>query len=80
MGMKQILSLHDINIILYIIAFLFQLNKNNSSCYGSVQFHLLIMGKVKIAIYCYVTTDISTKVLQKKCYLSSPLPGMQILA
>ena len=30
------------------------------------------MGKVEIGIYCYLTTDILTKVLQK-CSLSSPL-------
>ena len=31
------------------------------------------MGKVEIGIYCYLTADILTKVLQK-CSLSSPLP------
>ena len=35
--------------------------------------HRLIMGKVEIDIYCYLTADILTKVLQK-CSLISPLP------
>ena len=37
------------------------------------------MGKVKSEIYCYLTADILTKVLQK-CSLSSPLPSIWILS
>ena len=37
------------------------------------------MGKVEIGIYCYLTADILTKVLQK-CSLSIPLPVMWILS
>ena len=37
------------------------------------------MGKVEIGIYCYLTADILTKVLQK-CSLSSPLPTIWILS
>ena len=34
---------------------------------------------MEIGIYCYLTTDILTKVLQK-CSLSSPLPDIRILS
>ena len=37
------------------------------------------MGKVKIEIYCYLTADILTNVLQK-CFSSSPLLNIQILS
>ena len=33
------------------------------------------MGKLKIGLYCYLTADILTKVLQK-CSLSSPLSNI----
>ena len=36
--------------------------------------HWLIMGKVKIGIYCYLTADILTKFSQK-CSVSFPLPN-----
>ena len=36
------------------------------------------MGKLKVCLYCYLTADILTKVLQK-CSLSSPLPNIWIL-
>ena len=39
----------------------------------------LIMGKVKVGLYFYLTADILTKVLQK-CALSSPLPNILILS
>ena len=35
-------------------------------------------GTMKIGIYCYVTVDILTNVLQT-CYLSSPLPNVSFL-
>ena len=38
--------------------------------------HWLIMGKVEIGIYCYLTAD----TLTKKCSLSSPLPTIWILS
>ena len=37
------------------------------------------MRKVKTEIYCYLTADILTKVLQK-CSFSSPLPNLSILS
>ena len=37
------------------------------------------MGKVEIGIYCYLTVDILTKVLQK-CSLSRPLWSIWILS
>ena len=37
------------------------------------------MGKVKVGVYCYLTADILTKVLQK-CSLSSPLRNIRILS
>ena len=37
------------------------------------------MGKVEIGIYCYLTADILTKVLQK-CFLSIPLSSIWILS
>ena len=37
------------------------------------------MGKVETGIYCYLTADILTEVLQK-CSLSSPLPNRYILS
>ena len=37
------------------------------------------MGKVEIGIYCYLTADIMTKVLQK-CFLGSPLSNVWILS
>ena len=49
-----------------------QLDKN-SGCYGNLSCHRLIMGKMKIGIYCYLIEDILTKVVQK-CSLSGPLP------
>ena len=33
------------------------------------------MGKMKIAIYCYLIADISAKKFQK-CLLSGPLPNI----
>ena len=63
--------------ILTILLFLSQSDKN-SGCCGNYNCHWLIMGKVEIGIYCYLTTDILTKVLQK-CSLSSPLPTIWIL-
>ena len=41
--------------------------------------HWLIMGKVKVGIYCYLTADVLTEVLQK-WPLSSPLPDILILS
>ena len=40
--------------------------------------HRLIMGKVKIGIYCCLTADILTKVLQK-CSFRSPVPNLSVL-
>ena len=37
------------------------------------------MEKVKIGLYCYVTANILTIILQK-CFLSSPLPNISFLA
>ena len=37
------------------------------------------LGKVEIGLYCYLTADILTKVLQK-CSLSSPLPNVCIVS
>ena len=37
------------------------------------------MGKVEISIYCYLTADILTKVLQK-CSMGNPLPTVWILS
>ena len=37
--------------------------------------HWLIMGKMKTGIYCYLTVDILTKLLQK-CFLNGPLPNI----
>ena len=42
-------------------------------------FHRLIMGKVKVGLYFYLTADILAKGLQK-CSLSSPLPNTLILS
>ena len=42
-------------------------------------FHRLIMGKVKVGLYLYLTVDILTKVF-RKCSLSSPLPNTWILS
>ena len=39
---------------------------------ATYSFHWLIMRKMKIGIYCYLRSDILTKVLEK-CSLSSPL-------
>ena len=44
----------------------------NSGCYGNLR--VSIYG-----IYCYLTADILTKVLQK-CSLSSPLPNVSVLS
>ena len=46
---------------------------------ATYSFHWLIMGKVEIGIYCYLTVDILTKVL-RKCSLSSPLWSIWILS
>ena len=46
---------------------------------NTVAIDLIIMGKMKISIYCYVTADILTNVLQK-CSLSSPLPNVLFLS
>ena len=45
---------------------------------ATYNFHRLIMGKVKVGLYFYLTVDILTKVFQK-CSLSSPLPNRWIL-
>ena len=42
-------------------------------------FHRLIMGKVKVGLYFYLTADSLTKVLQK-CALSNSLPNIWILS
>ena len=42
-------------------------------------FHWLILGKVKIGLYCFVTADIFTNILQK-CPLNSPLPNISFLS
>ena len=46
---------------------------------ATYSFHWLIMEKVEIGIYCYLTVDILTKALQK-CSLSSPLWSIWILS
>ena len=42
-------------------------------------FHRLIMGKLKVCLYFYLTADILTKVLHK-CSLSSHLPNVWFLS
>ena len=44
-------------------------------CFATSCFHWLIMGKMKIGIYCYPIAGILAKVLQK-CSLKSPLPSI----
>ena len=56
-GMKQVLCKHDADIILYI-----------NCVFAPIRF----WGKLEIAFYCFVTTDISTKVFPNK-FLNSPL-------
>ena len=46
---------------------------------ATYSFHWLIMGKMELDIYCYLTVDILTKVLQK-CSLSSPLWSIWIFS
>ena len=46
---------------------------------ATYSFHILIMGKVKVALYFYLIADILTKKFQK-CSLSSPLPNIWILS
>ena len=46
---------------------------------ATYNFHTLIMGKVKVGLYFYLTADILTKVFQK-CSLSSLLPNKWILS
>ena len=46
---------------------------------ATYNFHRLIMGKVKVGLYFYLTADILTKVFQK-CSLSSPLPNIWVLS
>ena len=41
-------------------------------------FHRLIMGKMKVGLYCYLIADILSKDLQR-CSSSSPLPNIWIL-
>ena len=46
---------------------------------ATYSFHLLIMGKVKIGIYCYLIADILTKVSQKVS-LGGPLQNISFLS
>ena len=45
------------------------------SLWQLIIFHRLIVGKVKVDLYFYLTADILTKIIQK-CSLSSPLPNI----
>ena len=46
---------------------------------ATLNFHRLIMGKMKIDIFCYFTADILTKFFWK-CLLSGPLPNIYFLS
>ena len=60
-------------------SFLSQSDKN-SGCYGNLQLPLTYNGgKMKNVIYCHLTADVLTKVLQKYS-LSSPLPNKSFLS
>ena len=50
-----------------------------SSLWQLKRFHRHIMGKVKVGLYCYLTADISTRVLHK-CSLSNPLQNLLFLS
>ena len=55
MKLKLCINVHDIS--RYINYFLLSLPMC-FHCYGNLSFHILIMGKVEIGIYFYVTSDI----------------------
>ena len=46
---------------------------------ASLNFHRLIMGKIKIGLTCYFIADILKKVFLN-CLLSGPLPSKYILS
>ena len=77
MKLKLCIRVHDISLyIQYVFLLLLHMC---FCCYGNLSFHRLIMGKVEIGIYFFVTADILTKVLQK-CSWSSPLQTIWILS
>ena len=76
MKLKLCMNVHDISLYIKCILLLLP---TCFHCYGNLNFHILIVGKVEIGIYFCVTTDILTKVLLK-CFWSSPLPTMWILS
>ena len=51
----------------------------NSGCCATYSCHWLVVGKVKIGIYCCLTADILTEVSQK-CSLSSAQPNISMLS
>ena len=55
-------------VVAHVLSLLWQLSSN-----------WLVMGKVKIGIYCYLTADILTKVFQKYL-LNGPLPNIYFLS
>ena len=61
MNLKLCWNVHSITLASTKIVFLWQLKS----------FHRLIMGKVKVGLYFYLSEDILTEVLQN-CSLSSP--------
>ena len=73
--MKLKLYIHVYDIGLYINYVLYYRCQCAFVAMATQSFHRLIMGKVEIGIYFYVTADVlkKKKVLQK-CFWSSPLP------
>ena len=65
-------------VCVYFFFFLSQSDKN-SGCYGNLQLPLTYNGQNENGIYCYLTVDTETKVLQK-CSLSSLLPNVSFLS
>ena len=47
--------------------------------YGNIKLHLTYNGESEICLYCYVTADIMTNILQKFS-LSSPLPNVSFFS
>ena len=50
-----------------------------TTCMTTLSFHWLVMGSVKVGLYCFLIADILTKVLQR-CSLRSPLSNIWILS
>ena len=68
MKLKLFRNVHNISLYKNLLPLLMCFRR-----YGNLNVHSVLIGKVKVGLYFYLTADILTKVLQK-CSLNSSLP------